>query len=152
MSSLLDLQPPLDPATEAMMWLKDTTLATASLGVFGGYPMGCGFSLFGAMISAETSTHAMGTSDFFRHSFRQAHRLGCSFAYFGFLFGGIEVALEKRRGKKDMWNPTISGALMGGAYGVRHYKMVGLVGGTLAGGAVSVLFEKLASTMGFGYK
>lgn len=152
MASLLDPQPPVDPYIEGFTVLKDTTLATASLGVFAGYPMGGAFSLFGAMISSETSTHAMGTGDFFRHSFRQAHRLGCSFAYFGLLFGGIEVALEKRRGKKDMWNPTISGGLMGGAYGWRSYRAPGLVAGCIVGGGISILFEKLANVMGFGYK
>lgn len=147
--SLLEPQTPMDPSQEFMMWAKDSTLATASMNVFGGYVMGCGFSLFGAMISAETATQCMGTSDFFRHSFRSAHRLGANFAYFGFLFGGIEVALEKRRGKKDMWNPTISGAILGGGYGWRSYKMPGFVAGAVAGGAFSIVFEKLMDGLGF---
>lgn len=131
------------------MWAKDSTVATASLNVVGGYVMGCAFSLFGSMISAETSTQCMGTKDFFAYSFRSAHRLGANFAYFGFLFGGIEVALEKRRGKKDLWNPTISGALLGAGYGWRSYRMAGLIGGTVGGAAFSILFEKLMDALGF---
>lgn len=147
--SLLEQQPPTDPTQEAMQWMKDSTLATASLNVVGGYVMGCGFSLFGAMISAETATQCMGTSDFFKHSFRNAHRLGANFSYFGFLFGGIEVALEKRRGKKDLWNATASGAILGAGYGWRSYKMTGLVGGAVGGAAFSILFEKLMDGLGF---
>lgn len=147
--SLLEPQPPMDPTQEFMLWAKDSTLSTASLNVFGGYVMGCGFSMFGSMISAETATQCMGTGDFFRYSLRSAHRLGANFAYFGFLFGGIEVALEKRRGKKDMWNPTASGAILGAGYGWRSYRMPGLVGGVIGGAAFSILFEKLMDAMGF---
>ena len=101
------------------------------------------------VISAETATQCMGTADFFKHSFRTAHRLGSNFAYFGFLFGGIEVALEKRRGKKDMWNPTISGALLGGGYGWRSYKHPGLVAGAAGGALFSVAIEKVMDGLGF---
>ncbi len=131
------------------MWAKDCTLSQASLAVMGGYPMGVLLSLFGSMISAETATQAMGTKDFFRYSFRTAHRLGYQFAYFGFLFTGIEVALEKRRGRKDMWNPTASGAILGAGYGWRNYRFPGLVGGTIGGGALSLVFEYLMNAMGF---
>ncbi|ORC84304.1 mitochondrial import inner membrane translocase subunit Tim17 [Trypanosoma theileri] len=149
MSTILEQQPPMDPAQKAMMLAKDSTLATAGMNVVGGYVMGFGFSLFGAMISAETATQRMGTADFFRHSIRAAGKLGCSFAYFGFLFGGIEVALEKRRGRKDMWNPTASGALLGGAYGWRYYKAPGLVGGVASGAIFSLLLERMIDALGF---
>ena len=132
------------------MIMKDTALAQASIGVFGGYPMGVILSLFGSMLSAETSTQAMGTKDFFKYSLKSAHRLGYNFAFFGFVFGGIEVALEKRRGRKDMWNPTISGAVLGGFYGRRSYGRPGFVGGVIGGGALSILFEYLMNAMGFG--
>ncbi|RNF10911.1 mitochondrial import inner membrane translocase subunit Tim17 [Trypanosoma rangeli] len=149
MSTILDAQPPIDPAQKALMMAKDSTLATAGMNVVGGYVMGFGFSLFGAMISAETATQRMGTADFFRHSLRSANKLGGSFAYFGFLFGGIEVALEKRRGRKDAWNPTASGAILGGAYGWRYYKAPGLVGGIVGGAAFSLVFERMIDALGF---
>lgn len=149
MATLLDPQPPIDPMQRALRLAENTTLVTAGMNVVGGYIMGFGFSLFGAMISAETTTQRMGTADFFRHSLRSAGKLGGSFAYFGFLFGGIEVALEKRRGRKDMWNPTASGAILGGAYGWRYYKMPGLVGGIAGGAAFSLVFERIIDALGF---
>lgn len=149
MASILDPPQPIDPMQKAMTIAKDSTLATALLNVVGGYVMGFGFSLFGAMISAETATQAMGTADFFRYNIRSAGRLGCSFAFFGFLFGGIEVALEKRRGRKDQWNPTIAGGMIGGAYGWRSYKYPGLAAGVVGGAALSLVFEKMIDTMGF---
>lgn len=114
MASLLEPQPPVDPMQETLMWAKDTTLSVSAMNLVGGYVMGGAFSLFGSMISAEAAAQCMGTGDFFRYSMRNAHRMGANFGYFGFLFGGIEVALEKRRGKKDVWNPTIAGGIIGG--------------------------------------
>ncbi|EPY34375.1 mitochondrial import inner membrane translocase subunit tim17, partial [Strigomonas culicis] len=125
MASILDMQPPVNPTDKLMLVAKDSILGTAAMTVAGGYGMGFLFSLFGAVFSLETATQSMGSADFFRYSFRNAHRLGASFAFFGFLFGGIEGALEKRRGRKDMWNPTFSGGLLGGAYGWRSYKYPG---------------------------
>ncbi|CBH18364.1 mitochondrial import inner membrane translocase subunit tim17 [Trypanosoma equiperdum] len=148
MTTLLDPQPQIDPSQKAMMVLKDSTITPAAMNVVGGYVMGFGFSLFGAMISAESTTQRMGTADFFRYSLKTAHRLGFSFAYFGFLFGGIEVALEKRRGRKDVWNATLSGGLLGGVYGCRYYKAPGLVGGTLGGAAVSLMLERVMDALG----
>ncbi|KPA77655.1 putative mitochondrial inner membrane preprotein translocase Tim17 [Leptomonas pyrrhocoris] len=149
MTTILEAQPPADPMRKAMMVAQNSTMATALMNVGGGYVMGFGFSLFGSMISAETATQSMGAADFFRYSVRSAHRMGVSFCFFGFLFGGIEVALEKRRGRKDKWNPTISGALIGGAYGWRSYKYPGLAAGVVGGAAFSLLFEKMMDWMGF---
>lgn len=149
MASLLDGRPPRDPMEKAMALATNSTLATGLMNVVGGYCLGFGFSLFGSMISAETSTNSMGTADFFKYNLRSASRLGVSFALFGFLFGGIEVALEKRRGRKDQWNPTISGGIIFGAMGWRSYKYPGLVGGIAAGAVMSLAFEKMLDMMGF---
>lgn len=148
MSSILDPQQPVDPMQKAMMLAKDTTLATAMMGVVGGYALGFGISLFGSMISVETATQSLGAADFFRHSFRSASRLGASFAFFGFIFGGVEVALEKRRGRKDKWNPTVAGGLLGCAYGWRYYKAPGFVAGFAGGAGFSLVFEKMLDMMG----
>ena len=150
MTSLLDPQPPHDPMADAMTWMRDSTLSTAGMGVAGGYVMGFGFSLFGSMISAETSTQALGTMDFFKYSLRGAHSLGANFAFFGFIFGGIEIALEKRRGRKDVWNPIASGGIIGGVYGWRAYRRPGLIGGIVGGAAASYVLEKLMEKLGFG--
>lgn len=133
-----------------MTFLRDSTLGVAVPGIFGGYIMGYAFSLFGAMISAETSTQAMGTADYFRYSARQAHKLGRNFAFFGVLFGGIEIALEKRRGKKDVWNIATSGGLIGGFYGWRSYRRPGLVGGFFGGAFASILIERMMEAVGMG--
>ncbi|KAG8348701.1 putative Tim17 Tim22 Tim23 Pmp24 family [Trypanosoma vivax] len=148
MTTLFDPAPQIDPGQRALLLLKDSTMATAAMSVVGGYVMGFGFSLFGAMISAESTTQRMGTADFFRHSLKGAHRLGYNFSYFGFLFGGIEVALEKRRGRKDVWNPTASGGLLGAAYGWRYYRSPGLVMGVTAGAAFSLVFERMIDALG----
>lgn len=149
MTTILEPQQPVNPMERAAQLAQNSVMSSAIMNVIGGYIMGFGFSLFGAMISAETATQKMGTADFFRYSVRSAHRLGVSFSFFGFLFGGIEVAMEKRRGRKDKWNPTISGGLIGGAYGWRSYKYPGLTAGVVGGAAFSLLFEKMLDIMGF---
>ncbi|CCW66708.1 unnamed protein product [Phytomonas sp. Hart1] len=149
MTSILESQPPIDTTQKMLAIARDSTLTTALMSAAGGYVMGYGFSLFGSMISAETSTQSMGTADFFRHSLRSAGRLGGNFAFFALLFSGVEVALEKRRGRKDQWNPTLSGGLIGGAYGWRSYKYPGLVVGVVGGAALSLVFEKMMDWMGF---
>lgn len=146
---LLDRPPQWSFMVEAQRFLSDSTLAICIPAVMGGYAMGFLFSMFGSVMRAEVQTQCMGAKDFFRHSIRGGHSLGGSFAFFGFIFTGMEVALEKRRGHKDMWNPTASGAFIGGFYGMRSYKVPGLVGGFVAGGAFSLLFEKLMHSMGF---
>lgn len=148
MATILDPRPPVDPMQKAMTMVSNSTVSTAAINVVAGYVMGCGLSLFGAMISAETATQKMGTADFFRYSMRNAHGLGCSFCFFGFLFGGMDVALEKRRGRKDKWNPTVTGGLLGGAYGWRSYKYPGLVGGVVGGAVISLAFEKMLDSLG----
>lgn len=147
---LLDPAPPPDPLQKALTIVKDSTLSSSALNIIGGYVLGFGFSIFGSMISAETSTLSMGTADFFRHSLKSAHRMSCSFAYFGFLFSGIEVALEKRRGRRDIWNPTLSGGILAAAYGWRCYRFSGLVASGIAGGVASYGFERLLNRMGVG--
>lgn len=52
MASILDGHQPIDPMQRAMAIAKDSTMSTALMNVVGGYVMGFGFSLFGALISA----------------------------------------------------------------------------------------------------
>ena len=152
MSSLLHPQPPPNPWEDAGMYLKDTSVAQSSIAIFGGYPMGCALSLFGSFISAETSTQCMGTKDFFKYSLKNAHKLGYQFAFFGFVFGGMEIAMEKRRGKKDVWNATVAGGALGAFYGYRSYRIPGFIGGTIGGGVLSIVFEYLMHAAGMAQK
>ncbi|KNH08708.1 Mitochondrial inner membrane translocase subunit Tim17/Tim22/Tim23/peroxisomal protein PMP24 [Perkinsela sp. CCAP 1560/4] len=144
---LLIEQPPAEPMIEALTWARETTLSAGAAGLAGGYVMGTGFSFFHALLTAESSTQAMGVRDFVRTSLRTAHRSGCNFGTFGLFFGAVEVALEKRRGRKDMYNPGTSGALMGGYYGWRSYRGPGLVGGVVGGAVITILFEKMICYM-----
>ncbi|CAD2220437.1 inner membrane preprotein translocase Tim17 [Angomonas deanei] len=131
-----------------MMLVKDSTLGTGVMSVVMGYVIGVVFTLFGAVIATETSTQTMGAADFMKSTLRNSHRSGKNFALFGLLFGGLDVMLEKRRGKKDFWNPTVVGGLIGGGYGFRYYKYPGLVGGYLGGAGASLLLELLMDKMG----
>lgn len=146
--SILEPPIPSDPMQNAMQFARDSTISTMGMSVVGGYGMGFIFSLFGSMMMAETATESLGVRDAFRHYFRSAHRLGYNFAFFGLIFTGIEVALEKRRGKKDVWNPTASGAVLGGFYGYRAYRVPGLTGGFIGGAFFSILFERLMDAVG----
>jgi len=42
-----------------------------------------------------------------------AKRSAGGWAMIGFLFGGLEVAVEKRRARHDIWNPTLTGFVVG---------------------------------------
>lgn len=150
--SLLEPQPPVDPQQEAMRFLGDSTLGVVIPAIIGGYAMGCVFSLFGSMVSMETTTMCMGTADYFRYSMSSAHRLGKSFSFFGLVFSGMEVALEKRRGSKDPWNPIITGAALGGFYGHRAYRRPGLVAGIAGGALASAAIEKIMDGVGMAQK
>ncbi len=147
-TSLLDAPAPPDMMQDAMMFLGTSTLGVVGPAVIGGYVMGGGFSIFGAMLTSDHATQCLGTRDFFKAMFRNAHKMGYNFALFGGMFTGIDVALEKRRGHKDIWNPTITGGLMGGYYGRQMYRRPGLIGGAAAGALFSVLIEHLMKATG----
>ena len=146
--SLLDPPVPPDFMQEGMQFLSTSTPGVMFPAVMGGYLMGGGFSLFGSMLASDHATQCLGARDFFKVIFKNAHRMGYNFALFGALFTGIDVALEKRRGRKDIWNPTITGALLGGYYGRQMYRRPGLIGGTAAGAVFSVVIEHLMRATG----
>jgi import inner membrane translocase subunit TIM17 len=150
MVSLLDPQQPLDPLNEAVTFLRDGTLGVFVPAIAGGYIMGVGINMFGALVSVETTTQSMGAMDYFRHTMSNAHKLGRNFAYFGAVFGVMDLVFEKRRGKKDMMNPVLSGAFIGGFYGWRSYRRPGLIGGLVGGGAFSVIIEVIMDKVGMG--
>merc|ERR1712000_198613 len=131
--SLLDAPQPPDMMQDAMQFLGTSTLGTVTPAVFGGYLMGGAFSLFGAMLTSDHASQCLGTKDFFRMIFRNAHKMGYNFALFGGIFTGCDVMLEKRRGHKDIWNPTITGGIMGAYYGRQMYRRPGMIGGAAAG-------------------
>ena len=146
--SVLDPPVPPDLMQEAMQFLGTSTPGVVFPAVAGGYVMGGGFSMFGSMLASDHATQCLGTRDFFRSVFKNAHRMGYNFALFGALFTGLDVMLEKRRGRKDIWNPTIVGALLGGYYGRQMYRRPGLIGGACGGAFFSVLIEHLMKATG----
>eukprot|EP00760_Papus_ankaliazontas_P035217 PhM_4_TR767/c0_g1_i1/m.35375/K17790/TIM22; mitochondrial import inner membrane translocase subunit TIM22 len=146
MTLLIEI-PQLDAMSEALTTVRETSVTMGLGGAFGGYVMGWGFSMFSAMISVETTTQSMGMRDLYRYTLRTAHRSGVGFASFGLMFGAVEVALEKRRGCKDHWNPATSGAMLGGYYGWKSYRHLGLTGGIVGGAIFTVLFEKMISML-----
>lgn len=152
MVSLLDPAPPMDPMAETWIFLRDSALGVVVPSTFGGYVMGAGMSMFGAMVSVETAAQHMGTMDFFKYTLSNAHKLGKNFAFFGVVFGAMDHALEKRRGKKDIWNPVIAGGVLGGFYGRRSFRRPGLVGGFVGGAAFSVLIEIVMEKVGMSQK
>lgn len=147
-NSLLDPPQPPEFMQETMQFLGTSTLGVVTPAVIGGYLMGGAFSMFGAMLTSDHASQCLGTKDFFKMLFRNAHRMGYNFALFGGLFTGLDVALEKRRGHKDIWNPTITGGLMGAYYGRQMYRRPGLIGGAAAGAFFSVVIEKLMHATG----
>ena len=64
----------------------------------------------------------------------------------------MDCALEKRRGRKDMINPVVSGGLIGGYYGWRSYRTPGLVAGFAGGAVFSALIEVIIDKVGMGQK
>ena len=116
--------------------------------IAGGYVLGGGMSMFGAMLTSDHSMQCLGTKDFFRVVLKNAHKMGYNFALFGSLFTGLDICIEKRRGRKDIWNPTLAGAIMGGYYGRQMYRRPGLIGGVIGGGIASIAIEYLMRATG----
>lgn len=152
MVSLLEPSPPLDPTAEAMIFLRDSSLGVALPGAIGGYVMGAGINIFGAALSVESASQNMGVADFFKSTFSNAHKVGKNFGFFAVVFGVMDHAFEKRRGRKDMWNPIYSGAILGGFYGYRSYHRPGLVAGMAGGALFSWVTELLMAKMGMSEK
>eukprot|EP00755_Sulcionema_specki_P038982 Sspe_Gene.111957::Locus_94171_Transcript_1_1_Confidence_1.000_Length_460::g.111957::m.111957/K17790/TIM22; mitochondrial import inner membrane translocase subunit TIM22 len=117
-----------------MEMIMDSCAARSVLAAVGGYVMGAGFSVFGMMLGGAQLDN-VGFKEFWRRSGRNAMRMGKGFAGFGFFFAGCELALEKRRASHDLYNPGISGGLLGGYQGYRFGGMgFGALGATAGAG------------------
>eukprot|EP00756_Hemistasia_phaeocysticola_P012874 Hpha_TRINITY_DN15232_c2_g9::TRINITY_DN15232_c2_g9_i1::g.66553::m.66553/K17790/TIM22; mitochondrial import inner membrane translocase subunit TIM22 len=100
------------------MFMDSCALRSVAAGG-GGYVMGLGFSVFSMMLGAGTHMDNVGVREFWRRTLNGAGRMGRAFGTFGFFFAGFELALEKRRGRHDLWNPGMAGAGLGAVQGYR---------------------------------
>jgi len=88
-----------------------------------GYVMGYVFPMimfaFGGMGVGDTTvgvsarTHWKTYKSDFKRQMKGATRSAGGWAMIGFLFGGLELAVEKRRARHDIWNPTVTGFVVG---------------------------------------
>ncbi|KAM7540441.1 hypothetical protein Aperf_G00000020632 [Anoplocephala perfoliata] len=97
----------------------------------GGLVLGGIFGLFTASIdplSTVTGTETVTTKAVAKEMYARAASHGKNFAVIGGLFAGTECALETVRGKSDLFNSTVSGAIVGGSIGLRAGLQAGLAG------------------------
>ncbi|KAK8719312.1 hypothetical protein OTU49_014110 [Cherax quadricarinatus] len=103
----------------------------AILSLFAGFVLGGGIGLFAASV-----TPSIPTPDKPLPSAREVLRelkvstisYGKNFAAIGFLFSGVECAIESYRGKTDWKNGTYAGAVTGGVLGLRAGVKAGVAG------------------------
>ncbi|KAK8732245.1 hypothetical protein OTU49_006993 [Cherax quadricarinatus] len=103
----------------------------AVLSLFAGFVLGGGIGLFAASV-----TPSIPTPDKPLPSAREVLRelkvstisYGKNFAAIGFLFSGVECAIESYRGKTDWKNGTYAGAVTGGVLGLRAGVKAGVAG------------------------
>ncbi|CAH8513238.1 unnamed protein product [Schistosoma turkestanicum] len=123
---------PLPPNEELMVRrVMDSCPFKALLSCFGGFVLGGIFGLFSASVDpmstvhgAETPTTRQVLKEMYSRSLSHAK----SFAVIGTLFAGTECTVESYRGKSDLLNSTLSGAIVGGGIGFRAGLQAGLVG------------------------
>ncbi|XP_045601204.1 mitochondrial import inner membrane translocase subunit Tim22 [Procambarus clarkii] len=103
----------------------------AILSLFAGFVLGGGIGLFAASV-----TPSIPTPDKPQPSAREVLRelkvstlsYGKNFAAIGFMFSGVECAIESYRGKTDWKNGTYAGAVTGGVLGLRAGVKAGVAG------------------------
>ncbi|TGZ64425.1 hypothetical protein CRM22_006384 [Opisthorchis felineus] len=123
---------PMPPSEELMVRnAMDSCLFKAAISCLGGFVLGGVFGLFSASVDpmstihgAETPTTRQVAREMYSRSLSHAK----SFAMIGAMFAGTECILESHRGKSDLLNSTLSGAIVGGAIGFRAGLQPGIVG------------------------
>ncbi|XP_042239003.1 mitochondrial import inner membrane translocase subunit Tim22-like [Homarus americanus] len=103
----------------------------AVLSLLAGFVLGGGIGLFAASV-----TPSIPTPDKPQQSAREVLRelkvstlsYGKNFAAIGFMFSGVECAIESYRGKTDWKNGTYAGGVTGGILGLRAGMKAGVVG------------------------
>ncbi|CAH8856425.1 unnamed protein product [Trichobilharzia szidati] len=139
---------PLPPNEELMVRrVMDSCPFKASLSCFGGFVLGGIFGLFSASVDpmstihgAETPTTKQVMKEMYSRSLSHAK----SFAMIGALFAGTECTLESYRGKSDLLNSTLSGAIVGGGIGFRaglQASILGAAGFSLFSTAIDYYFR-----------
>lgn len=89
------------------------------------------FGLFTASIdplSTVTGTETATTRTVAKEMYARAISHGKNFAVIGGLFAGTECALETARGRSDLLNSMMTGALVGGSIGLRAGLQAGIAG------------------------
>ncbi|KAM3179578.1 hypothetical protein ACTXT7_000313 [Hymenolepis weldensis] len=97
----------------------------------GGMVLGSVFGLFTASIdplSTVTGTETATTRTVAKEMYARAVSHGKNFAVIGGLFAGTECALETARGRSDLLNSMMTGALVGGSIGLRAGLQAGIAG------------------------
>ncbi|CAH8544715.1 unnamed protein product [Dicrocoelium dendriticum] len=113
----------------------------------GGFVLGGIFGLFSASVDPMSTTHGANiptTREVAREMYSRSLSHAKSFAMIGAMFAATECLLESHRGKSDLLNSTLSGAIVGGTIGFRaglQPAIVGAAGFALFSTAVDYYFR-----------
>ncbi|THD19622.1 Mitochondrial import inner membrane translocase [Fasciola hepatica] len=111
--------------------IMDSCPFKSAISCFGGFVLGGIFGLFSASVDPMSTIHGgetPTTREVAREMYARSLSHAKSFAMIGALFAGTECVLESHRGKSDLLNSTLSGAIVGGAIGFRAGLQPGVVG------------------------
>eukprot|EP01013_Petalomonas_cantuscygni_P009118 TRINITY_DN21894_c0_g1_i1.p1 TRINITY_DN21894_c0_g1~~TRINITY_DN21894_c0_g1_i1.p1 ORF type:complete len:166 (+),score=16.74 TRINITY_DN21894_c0_g1_i1:177-674(+) len=80
-----------------------------------GFGLGMVFSIFGSAMTPMGGylSDNLGIKETFKRIGSDAVRHGRNFAIIGFYFAVLDLVLEKRRGRHDIWNPLITAYIVG---------------------------------------
>ncbi|CAM0512494.1 unnamed protein product [Fasciola hepatica] len=111
--------------------IMDSCPFKSAISCFGGFVLGGIFGLFSASVDPMSTIHGgetPTTREVAREMYARSLSHAKSFAMIGALFAGTECVLESHRGKSDLLNSTLSGAIVGSAIGFRAGLQPGVVG------------------------
>jgi hypothetical protein len=116
------------------------------MALFGGYVMGCVFSLFmnpgEYAVTDITLSQRTQTKIYFRDMFSRMHKQGKSFGIFGSLLFSYQCPLERMRGRKDTLNGFFGGAIAGCYFAFsRKAPLKNYVTGALGTGLMMMAFD-----------
>uniref|UniRef100_A0A5K3EP03 Mitochondrial import inner membrane translocase subunit TIM22 n=1 Tax=Mesocestoides corti TaxID=53468 RepID=A0A5K3EP03_MESCO len=123
--------PLLSPDEVRVHQVMDSCAFKSAISCAGGLVLGGIFGLFTASIdplSTVTGTETVSTKTVAKEMYARAVSHGKNFAVIGALFAGTECALESYRGRSDLLNSMATGALVGGAIGLRAGLQAGVMG------------------------
>eukprot|EP00667_Euglena_gracilis_P026103 EG_transcript_31130 len=77
------------------------------------FAFGGGMGMGDTTVGVSARTHWKAYKVDVVRAVKQARHGAGGWAMIGFLFGGLELAVEKRRARHDIWNPTLTGFVVG---------------------------------------